>query len=66
MGPCYYGLLCSLYNKSITWCHMMIILTVVGSLGGKAGGWLSVVVLVLTDGTGLGGTDGGDVARSYI
>ena len=45
---------------------MMIILTVVGSLGGKAGGWLSVVVLVLTDGTGLGGTDGGDVARSYI
>ena len=37
----------------------------VGSFGGKAGGGLSATVLVLTDGTGLGGTDGGDVARSY-
>ena len=44
----------------------MSTLTVVGSLGGNAGGGLSAVVLVLTDGTGLGGTDGGDVARSYI
>ena len=37
-----------------------------GSLGGKAGGGLSTAGLVLTDGTGLGGTEGGDAARSYI
>ena len=42
----------------------MIKLTVVGSLGGNAGGGLSAG-LVLTDGTGLGGTDGGGV-RSCV
>jgi len=52
--------------KMITWSHLIIILTVVSSLGGEAGGWLSAVALVLTDGNGLSGTDGGDVAESYI
>ena len=42
----------------------MITLTVVGSLGGRAGGGWSAD-LVLTDGTGLGGTDGGEVS-SYV
>ena len=37
----------------------------VGSLGGRAGGGLSTG-LVLTDGTGFGGTDGAGVPRSYI
>ena len=55
----------------MTWSCEIRILTVVGSLGGRAGGGLlsalvAVDGLVLTDGTGLGGTDGGDVAKSYI